>query len=225
MSFCYISGDRGVGFLGAADGCNRAAVYNYSNKTMTFDDLPLVYAASYANLSISVTYATTTATYDTTGGSYLDQEDGYKRTPVYVGDANTGFGLATALYAQDLFGTGSTVTFPVDTFATLPRVLERYGIDLDSLNEDLRGYKVVSTVYPQGRFGEDAEPLQIAIGASDYANVSPVFSEYQDYDGSTNYKLDFNVGGRFLAMKMLYDDYKEMSLSGFDLDLKHTGNA
>jgi len=123
-----------VNFLGAPDGCNRAYVYNYIDKTGVFDDLPLVYSASVANLSVSMTYATTTSLYSTTGGSYLDQEDGYKRTPVYVGDANTTYNLTTSLYALDLFGTGSTVAFPVDTNATKPRYLERFGIDLDSLN-------------------------------------------------------------------------------------------
>jgi hypothetical protein len=224
LSFNYISGDRGVAFIGVANGCNRAAVYNYVDKTMTFDDLPLVFSASNANLSISATYATTTATYDTTGGSYLDQEDGYKRTPVYVGEANTTYSLGTTLYAQDLFGTGSTVSFPVDAAATTPRYLERFGIDLDSLGEDLRGYKTVSSIFPQGRFGEGAQPLMFAVGSSDYANVDPTFSDYQSYDGAENYKLDFNVAGRFLAMKILYDDYNEMTLTGFDLDLYSSGN-
>jgi hypothetical protein len=225
ISFCYISGDRGVGFLGEPDGCNRAAVYNYTDKTMTFDDLPLVFSASNANLSISATYATTTATYDTTGGSYLDQEDGFKRTPVFVGTASTTYSLATALYAQDLFGQGSTVSFPVDTHATLARVLERDGIDLDSLNADLRGYKTLSSLYPQGRLGDGASTLMFSVGSSDYSNVAPVFSDYQAFDGAALYKLDFNVGGRFLSIHAKFSDYKEMSLSGFDLDLHATGNS
>jgi hypothetical protein len=170
-----------------------------------------------------MTYATSTALYSTTGGSYQDQEDGYKRTPVYVGDANTTYHLTTSLYAQDLFGTGSTVSFPVDTNATLPRQLERDGIDLDSLNVDLRGYKVVSSVYPQGRFGVGAAPLMISMGAADYFTTTPIFSAYQPYDGNTNYKLDFNIAGRWLSMKIKYADYNEMSLSGFDIDLHSDG--
>jgi hypothetical protein len=225
LSFNFVSGDPYVNFLGAPDGCNRAAVYNYSDQTMTFDDLPLVYSCASANLSVTQTYATTSALYSTTGGSYQDQEDGYKRTPVYVGDSNTGFNLTTSLYAQDLFGTGSTVAFPVDTNATKPRYLERFGIDLDSLKEDLRGYKVVSSIYPQGRFGAGAQPLQIAVGACDYFTQTPLFSTYQNYDGNTQYKLDFNIGGRWLAMKILYSDYNEMTLTGFDLDLLAQGNA
>ncbi len=225
VSFNYISGDRGVAFIGTSTGCNRAAVFNYSDGTMTFDDLPLVYSACTANLSISVTYTTTTAAYDTTGGSYLDQEDGFKRTPVYVGTASATYGLGTTLYALDLFGQGSTVTFPVDTFATRPRYLERDGIDLDSLNADLRGYKVVSSVWPQARLGDAAAPLQFSMGSSDYFNVPAVFSAYQLYDGVTKYKLDFNIAGRYLSMKILFEDYKEMTLSGFDIDLKNEGNV
>jgi hypothetical protein len=225
LSFCYVSGDRGVGFIGTPDGCNRAAVYNYIDKTWTFDDLPLVFSASNANLSVSVTYATTTALYSTTGGSYLDQEDGFKRTPVFVGTSDTTYSLTTALYAQDLFGTGSTVAFPVDTHATLPRTLERDGIDLDSLNEDLRGYKVVSSIYPQGRLTVGSAPLEFSLGAADFFTTTPTFSDYQPYDGAANYKLDFNVSGRWLSMKIRYSDYNEMSFTGFDIDLHSNGQA
>jgi hypothetical protein len=144
---------------------------------------------------------------------------------VYVGDSSTPFNLTTSLYAQDLFGTGSTVSFAVDTNATLPRYLERFGIDLDSLNADLRGYKTLSSLYPQGRFGQGAQPLMIACGASDYSNVDPVFSDYQPFDGGANYKLDYNIAGRYLAMKLKYSDYNEMSLSGFDMDLHSDGQA
>lgn len=225
LQFNYISGDRGVVYLGAPDGCNRSATLNYADMTWTFDDQPLVFSGSNANLSITQTYATTTATYATTGGSYLDQEDGFKRTPVYVGTSNDTYSLSTSMYALDLFGPGSTVAFPVDTNATAPRYLERDGIDLDSLNTDLRGYKVVSSVYPQGRFGTAAPPLMFSMGAADYFTTQPAFSDYQPYDGNTNYKLDFNIAGRWLSMRIKYSGYHDVSLSGFDLDLHANGNA
>jgi hypothetical protein len=230
LQFNYISGDRGVVFLNAPDGCNRSATYNYADKTWTFDDQPLVFSASNANLSVSATYATTTALYSTTGGSYQDQEDGFKRTPVYVGTANTLYNLSTSMYALDLFGPGSTVAFPVDINATAPRYLERDGIDLDGLSplgmvspSDLRAYKVISSIYPQGRFDASAPPLMMSIGAADYFNNTPVFSAYQPYDGNTNYKLDFNIGGRYLFMKLLYSSYIDMTLTGFDIDLLSQG--
>src|SRR5205085_83196 len=85
ITFAYVSGDPYVGFLNIADCCNRQAVWNYANDTWTFDDLPGVFSATEANISNPVTYATVNATYATFGGSYQDQEDGYKRTTVYVG--------------------------------------------------------------------------------------------------------------------------------------------
>jgi hypothetical protein len=222
ITFAYVSGDRLVSFLNTPDGCNRQAVYNYSDNTWTFDDLPMVFSACNANLSNQLTYATVTATYATIGGSYLDQEDGYKRVTVYVGSSNASYNLSTSLYAFDIYGQGSMVSFPVDTNATMPRYLERDGIDLDEVNAELRGYKTCASIYPQARLGSGAAPLMINAGASDGFNLSPTFVGYQPYDGDDDYKLDFNVAGRYLSLRIMFSDYKELSISGFDLDIKLT---
>lgn len=222
IHFCYISGDRGTAFM-SADGCNRQAVFNYSNNTWTFDDLPFVYMAARANINTAVTYATVTASYATIGGTYLDQEDGYKKNLVYVGDANTGYSLSTSLYAFDLYGVGSSVSFPVDTNATKGMLLERDGIDLDVLGLDLRGYKTVNSLYPQARIDADAAPLVVTVGSSDYYGVAAAPIETQTYDGRELYKLDYNAAGRYLSMSLTFNDYKYISISGFDLDVSVTG--
>jgi hypothetical protein len=219
ITFAYVSGDQLIQFNGT--GCNRQAVWNYIDDTWTYDDLPLVFSATQGNLSNPVTYTSISGTYDTIGGSYQDQEDGYKRSTIYVGEANATYGLERRLYAFDNFGQGSTVAFPVDTAATKPRYLERDGIDLDELNTDLKNYKCMSSIYPQARLGSGAAPLMIDVGASDSYNVPATFPVgYQAYDGSANNKLDFNVAGRWLSLRIKHDDYKELSISGFDLDLK-----
>lgn len=218
ITFAYVSGDQLVQFSG--NGCNRQAVWNYIDDTWTYDDLPLVFSATQGNLSNPVTYTTIGTTYDTAGGSYQDQEDGYKRSTIYVGEVNATYGLGQRLYAFDNFGHGSTVAFPVDTAATKPRYLERDGIDLDELNTDLKNYKCMASIYPQARLGSGAAPLMIDVGASDSYNIPATFPVgYQPYDGSANNKLDFNVAGRWLSMRIKFDDYKELSISGFDLDL------
>jgi hypothetical protein len=51
-----------------------------------------------------------------------------------------------------------------------------------------------------------------------------MYSAYQLYDGVDNYKLDFNVAGRWLAYKVLFADYRELTITGFDFDLKVTGH-
>lgn len=223
IAFCYVSGDGLCNFTGA-DGCNRAAVWNYANDTWTFDDLPFVYGACQANVSNPTTYATITATYDTVGGSYQDQEDGYKRVPVYVGEGNSTYGLTASLYGFDLYGQGSVVTYAVDTFATAPRYLERTGIDLDEVaGIDLRDWKVLRSLYPQVRFGVGAQPLMIDGGSSETFGADAAYLGYQSYDGSTVTKCDFNVAGRFLSLRIKQADYRELTIAGLDFEFGRHG--
>jgi hypothetical protein len=219
--FAYVSGDGLTSFSqSATQGCNKQAVWNYIDDTWSFDDLPSVFSATEANLSNALTYATVTSSYATVGSSYQDQEDGFKRTSLYVGEVNATYGLTTSLYAFDLYGQGSTVSSAVDLNATKPRYLERDGVDLDELNVDLKDYKLLRSIYPQARLGSGAANLQIAAGASDGFNVPAGVSSYQLYNGSDLYKCDFNVAGRFLSYRIKFDDYKEMTLTGLDFDFK-----
>jgi hypothetical protein len=221
ISFNYVSGDPWVKFNG--NGCNRAAVYHLSNGTWTFDDVPLAFASGYAKVSLAtLTWANVTATWSTIGGSWQDLEDGFKRTTVYVGE--NGSGLTARVYARDLYGNASNLTSVVDEVATQPALLLREGMDLDELDAELRGYKIILAIYPQGRLDPSAAPMEFSFGVTDYPNVPAVFSAPQTYDALENYKLDFTEAGRFLSMRMDYPDYKTMSLSGIDVDLDVLGS-
>jgi hypothetical protein len=220
ISFCYVSGDGLTNFKGS-DGCNRAAVWNYTNDTWTFDDLPFVYGACQANLSNPVTYATAVGTYDTFGGSYQDQEDGYKRVPVYVGEGSATYGLSASVYGFDLYGEGSVVAYAVDPNACAPRYLARDGIDLDEVaGVDLKNWKVLASIYPQGRLGEGASPILIDGGAADNFNQDAAFLGYQEFDGVTSTKCDFNVAGRYLSLRIQHNDFRELTLAGIDFEFK-----
>lgn len=223
ISFNYVSGDPYVGFN--SNGCNRAAVYHLTSKTWVFDDTPLVFAAGYAKVSLNtITWTSVTATWATIGGSWQDLEDGFKRTMVYVGESDSVSGLTARVYARDIYGTGSNLSSDVDPIASRPGLLLRDGLDLDELDAELRGYKVILGIYPQGRFDPSSQPMSFSFGVTDYANVPPAFSAPQTYDALENYKLDFTDAGRFLSMRMDYPDYKTMSLSGIDVDLDTTGS-
>lgn len=225
VKFHFVSGDRGIAFVptDATNGCNRAAVYNYAENTWSFDDLPFVFFSYPANIDNQLTYATVTSTYDTVGGSYLDQEDGFKKTQVYVGEASTLYGTTNALYAFDAFGNDSTIAFPVDTHASAQATLERDGIDLDEVGADLTGYKCVVSVYPQGRIDPDGSPVQFRFGAADHFNQPAMFDAWQDYDGELLSKLDFTSAGRFLSCQIKFNDHKQFTLSGFDLEVEILG--
>jgi hypothetical protein len=113
----------------------------------------------------------------------------------------------------------------VDPIATAPVYLERIGIDLDELNASLRDYKVVSTVWPQARVDTTGgNMLQVSIGASDSPNsLSPTWAAYQPYDGVTRTNLDFNVAGKWLALRILWSDWRTFTITGMDLDIKTQG--
>lgn len=224
IHFCYVSGDGFIGFNGG-NGCNRAAVFNYVENTWQFDDLPFVYFGCLANLDSTLTYATVTSTYSLMGGTYLDQEGSFKRSLIYVGEANAAAGVGNTLYAFDQYGEGSTVSFAVDTFATKGAYLERTGIDLDEIpNVDLTGYKLIRSIVPQGRIGDGAAAIEFSFGSSDGSNQTPTYEPYQTFNGADLYKVDFMSAGRFLSMRVRFNDYREMSLSGLDLDLVVTGD-
>jgi hypothetical protein len=224
ITFGYVSGDALTNFKNV-NGCNRAAVYNLSTESWTFDDMPSIFSFDDGPVSNLLTYATVGVTYDDAGGSYQDQEDGGKRVTVCVGDGNSAYGLQPTLYAFDVYGQGSVAPYPVDTNATAPVYLERTGLDLDELGVNLRDYKLLRSIYPQARVDTTGgSALQIAIGASDDPNSdTPDWTDYQPYDGVANYKVDVNKAGRWLAIKMLWDDFRSFVLTGFDLDIKTTG--
>jgi hypothetical protein len=220
-----VSGDSLVNYQGVS-GCNRQAVYNMTTKTWTFDDLPSIFNTDNGPVSNILTYASaTTQTYDSMGGSYQDQEDGGKRIVVCVGDGSGSYGLAPSLYAFDNEGPGSVAPYPVAVAATAPVTFERIGMDLDELDNNLRDYKLLSTVYPQARVDtSNGKYLQISVGASDNPNdLTPNWGPYQPYDGVTKYKLDVNKAGRWLAIRVRWDDWRTFTLTGFDFDIKTTG--
>lgn len=226
LRFNYVSGDQFCAFLGG-DGCNRSAVFNLTEQTWTFDDLPFVFGATFANLDINLTYATVTETYEEIGSTYLEQEDGIKRPLVMIGDVSTEHSLLISLYAVDEQGPGSLVPYEVDTDATRDVLLIKEGIDLDELPDvaDLRGYKVISSIYPQARFETDAEPLNFSFGSADHFNVPVVMGAPQTYDGITEYQCDHNEAGRYLRMEITHEDHRWFQLSGIDLDIHVDGAA
>lgn len=222
--FGYVSGDPLTTFK-HVNGCNRAAVYNMTTQTWTFDDLPSIFNTDNGPVSNILTYASAPDTYASMGGSYQDQEDGGKRITIAIGESSSEYGLVSSLYAVDLVGPGSVAPYPVDAHATAPVYLERVGIDLDELDASLRDYKLISSVYPQARVDTTGgQMLQVSIGASDFPNnLSPNWAPYQPYDGVTKYKLDFNIAGRWVAIRVLWPDWRPVTMTGLDLDIKTQG--
>ncbi len=223
--FCYVSGDELVGFPNA-ERCNRAAVYNYRKDTWSFVDLPNVSSATVMNLNTVTTYAGSTGLpYDTTGGSYYDQEDSFNRHVVFVGEDLAADGITSdKIYGLDLSDEGS-IAFPLDPEATKGAVFERVGIDLDQASRGVgvRGYKVLTRIYPQAQTNNTNKLLTLEFGASDTPSTAPTFSAPVSYNTETDHKIDSRAAGRYLSYRVTIPDTKDFEFSGFDFEVTATG--
>jgi hypothetical protein len=106
-----------------------------------------------------------------------------------------------------------------------PMVLRNRMINVDQMAPELRGYKHITAVYPAADLHPNSQPLQISWGGFDYVNTPARMGPYLQYtpDGF-NYKLDFMAEGRFLDMRLLYeDDVYDVRISALDVDLNVTG--
>jgi hypothetical protein len=225
IRFHYVSGDDRLGFSGA-EGCNRAAVFDLTEQTWTFDDLPFVFGVAVANLSVGATWASVVGTWDTMGSTWLDLDDTLKKSLCMLGDSNTPYNLQLSLYAFDDQGAGSIVPYDVDANATKGWLLEHDGIDLDELPEveNLQGYKVADVIYPQARIETTgAQPIMFTFGVSDGYNTPVEYATAQSYDAVDNVRCDFGLGGRFLSIKATHADYRWVNLTGFDVQVYTTG--
>ena len=224
IMFCYQSGDADVAFTNA-NRCNRAAVYNYRNNTWTFYDLPNVSAGTHANVNSVSTYATTSATYALTGGTYYSQQDSYDRHTLIVGETKTVDGITSdKLYGLDLSDTGQ-LAYELDTEATKYPYLERTGIDLDETGSAARQYVVITRLYPQAdTINASNTKMTFEFGASDIPRNVPTYSTPVTFDIATDYKIDSRAAGRYLSYRMTLTDNKDFDLSGWDIEVTPTGS-
>lgn len=221
--FCYKSGDQFVAFPNA-DRCNRAAVYNYRNDTWSFMDLPNVSSGTVANVDSVATYATSTTTYDLTGGTYYQQEDSYNKHTLMVGESQSTDGLSSdKLYGIDLSDEGQ-IAFDLDTEATKPILLERTGLDLDEAGLGANQYVVCTRIYPQTNTVNSTDTtLDFEFGASDIPRDTPTYQEATSFNITTDHKIDSRAAGRYLSYKVTSSSNADFEISGFDLDVTATG--
>lgn len=223
--FRYMSQDAftTAGGFPMVDGCNRQATYHVPTGTWSFDDLPYVFGATMGNVSTSITWDADTRTWDTSGGTWASLDDSIRKVMVMIGDSNAAAGLSEKVYAYDLEGPGSVTALAQDTVATKPWTLQRDGIDLKELKKDLRGYAVISSIYPQMVLEPGSPPISFTFGTSDYYGQPSQVVGTQTYDGNTLYKLDFNAGGRYFMLTISSSDYHYVYFTGIDLDVDVVG--
>ena len=216
--FCFNSKNSGLKWPGAdCTYCNYAAVYNYSEDTWTFHDLPNVNSIAALGWQIAPTYATSTAlVYDTTGSSYADLIPNNTNNTFAASVA--GSTVTTTRIVQIDSGFGTALPFnSVSELAVVPYV-ERTGLDLDEVVPELKAYKNYRSVYPQVTVEDTTAPLSFKFGGVDMPQQDIEWDTLQSFEPTTDYKIDTRSRGRYLAWYFEGVNNNSYSLSGFDLD-------
>jgi len=247
IMFCYVSTDSycayPVGGNIGYPGCNRAAVLNLRSGAWYFYDLPYIASISLGAPGVNLTYSQLgSETYSQIGSAaYTSFESPSILVPMSVSPAVSGLSVDQDVSPVNSVSNGSSQTIQnavrsfdrygspalfgsLDTVATAPVLLEKSSMDLDSLQENLRAYKVVKSMYPEARLWSGSQPMSFTWGSTDYpGSPPPILGNPQTFDGSSLYKLDFNLAGRYLSLVVTYNDFYDFSLTGFDFDFQNTG--
>ncbi|MFK5596828.1 hypothetical protein ACFZ8E_07465 [Methylobacterium sp. HMF5984] len=108
-----------------------------------------------------------------------------------------------------------------------PMYVRNRMVNVDQLLPELRQYKHITTIYPAAIMHENSKPLQIAWGGFDYVGTDPFMGPYLEFlPNGVNYRLDSISKGRFLDLRILYeDDVYDASISALDMDITGAGKS
>lgn len=222
--FCYKSAYTGVGFFDTYF-CNRAAVYNITNNTWSFVDLPNCVGASVAESTISsTTYAQTTGSYLSTPGSYntFGQELSRVSTFASIRDDALGIGANLALASDSLYS--GKVNLPVYETVIKPAFVERLGLDLDETQAPLRAYKQIRSIIPQISAIDTGVEVDVYLGYTTHPTESvAVYPTQAAYLVGTDYKIDSKANGRLVAYRVESDSASYFNFSAADIEVEVTG--
>jgi len=187
-------------------------------------DIPNVSSGTVANVNSVSTYATSSATYALTGGTYYQQQDSFDKHTIMVGESLSADGITSdKMYGIDTSDAGQ-IAFELDTESTKAPYLERTGLDLDEGGLAASQYVVVTRIFPQAdTINTSDTTLNFEFGASDIPRSTPTYSSQVTFDIATDHKIDSRAAGRYLSYRMTLDDNKDFEISGFDLDVTPTG--
>lgn len=207
--------------------CNFGAEYDIVSDTWTFVDLPNVCGMVTVFNTNSLTYGSAPAglTYDTAGGSYFNLSPG-PNPMCAVGSARGDAGgiIQTGrVMARDPY-TNGRVVYPYVADANGSPVLERTGLDLDQIGADLAMAKVIRSIFPLVKSFNQGDTVTVEMGSAMFEGGPILWKPPQVFDPATNYKLDFNVSGRFLAVRFTPTvTPMDFGVAGFDLDFTTGG--
>jgi hypothetical protein len=118
---------------------------------------------------------------------------------------------------------GGRVSFGAPPDENPTAFAERLGIDLDEAGAPLTAYKIVSTIFPQAVVFAAGVPVRIRLGTSLFPQGPYTWGAWKTFDPADDYRVDFNRGGRYLAIRLEVEPPVDFEFTGMDLDVRPGG--
>jgi len=220
--FCYKTPESDLSFVNT-DFCNKAAVYNYSNDTWSFMDLPNVVGGTELTFSLNdQTYPNVIESYQEYNTPYSSFASDTARLAamISVTDASNAI-TESRTFGLDLPSVGKVSISP-ETEVTKEAFVERIGLDLDETNLPLRSYKTVLSITPQASFLSSEGNMTLRIGSADNANSPIVWRTVTDFRPDQTERIDTRASGKYLAYRMSMNEIEDFTFSGFDAEVVST---
>ena len=191
--------------------CNKALIWNSKDNTWSPRELPGVTAGTFGVVDRS---------------SGWDYDDGDGNGPYTYGSrwdaAITSYGafLDDSPYKESLILGGATDLFEMDRTNTADGVdmacyARREALDLG----DKADWHMVLEAYIHA----EGDPFNVRVGSMENINGAITWSDYQSFDPSTDYRLNFRVTGRLHAIEFQSEDDVSWKVSGYDVDYVQAG--
>jgi hypothetical protein len=221
VRFSYPADDTLIGFRGATTGCNRQAVYNYTNDTWTFYDVPNIVAGTKSALVSGANWddeAEQQQDWSTSGGVWMSTDGDEDRHILVASRADPSMGLPSSrIYGQDLIN-GGRLMLPAAPETLRPATVERVGIDLDIYGKRLTQHVNIQAIWPQVRM-DNWEDCTWQFGGSNFVGTAPLWSNPVAFDPATETKIDINESGKYLSYRFTCNGQEDFDLAAFDVQL------
>lgn len=188
--------------------CDKAAVWNWVDKTWGLRDLPNVTYGAFGQ----VDFASTPGTWDADTETWDSDATEWNSNEYAPNEAR--LMLSTAVPYIVAFDTGST-----DLGVPYRSMLERQQMTFG----DAFKTKLVRAVYPRINAADGTE-IRIEVGGSMNPDDSPIWSTATTFIVGSTHKADVFVTGRFISLRLTSTSSAEWRVRSIDLDIVISGD-
>lgn len=202
MWICYCSSDRNDPAL---KGCNKALVWDWTSNTWSIRDLPNIRYATFGIVDPQLpdTWDGALGSWDT--DSVVWGERNYNPSKLKI--------LMTSIESDKLYVVGNTSVYDGINFTSY---LEKTDIHMD----DDRNIKTAISITPHVSGGGT---MKLYVGSAQVQNGPISWKGPFDYNIGSQYKIDFRLTGRYLAVRFQVDSGANWALNGYTFEIAPTG--